>query len=224
MYNMQLCIVLSLSCQMYSQSIIVWTPSLGAFSFALKLLLFTHAKKLSTDFALFPWSPCVNLSFPCQPRLHFSDISVPSICSVPIITIGTPATMSLGALWCNRICRWMSVEKRPWHLCLSHFYPPSLSYIFLPFWSLNEPQRQCPQRTEPQKTLLRKDRTSKDTPPKGSNRKRHASKRIEPQRHASKRIEPQKTRLWKDRTAKDDASNRIEPQKTVPPQKEPFRR
>jgi hypothetical protein len=36
MYNVQLCIVLSLSCQLHSQLIIVWTPSLAAFSFALK--------------------------------------------------------------------------------------------------------------------------------------------------------------------------------------------
>jgi hypothetical protein len=62
MYNMQLRIVLSLSCQLYSQSIIVWTPSLAAFSFALKLLLFTHAK-FSTDFALFPWSTCLSFIF-----------------------------------------------------------------------------------------------------------------------------------------------------------------
>jgi hypothetical protein len=47
---------------MYSQSIIVWTPSLAAFPFALKLLLFTLAK-LSTDFALFPWSTCLNFIF-----------------------------------------------------------------------------------------------------------------------------------------------------------------
>jgi hypothetical protein len=48
---------------MYSQLIIVWTPSLGAFSVALKLLIFTHAKKLSTDFALFPWSTCLSFIF-----------------------------------------------------------------------------------------------------------------------------------------------------------------
>jgi hypothetical protein len=55
----QLCIVLSLSCQLHSQLIIVWTPSLAAFSFALKLLLFALAQ-LSTDFARIPWSTCLS--------------------------------------------------------------------------------------------------------------------------------------------------------------------
>jgi hypothetical protein len=50
MYNMQLCVVLSLSCHLHSQWITVWTPSVAAFSFALKLLFFALAM-LTTDFA-----------------------------------------------------------------------------------------------------------------------------------------------------------------------------
>jgi hypothetical protein len=47
---MQLCMVLSLSCHLHSQWIIVWTPYVAAFSFALKLLLLALAE-LTTDFA-----------------------------------------------------------------------------------------------------------------------------------------------------------------------------
>jgi hypothetical protein len=63
-----------LSFQLHSQSIIVWTPwSDPVFSSALKLLLFTLAK-LSTDFALLPWSTHLSLIFSHQTPFQKSTL------------------------------------------------------------------------------------------------------------------------------------------------------